>query len=132
MTVPTTVKVAFWIFLLGALLDIALSIIGVAGSSFIAAAGGASGDATVATGGTALLWISIGQLAIAVIQLIVLWKMKAGKNWARILITVFEILGLFVLFNDQSIWTIIAVAIGLVAVVLMWLPASNDYFRKTA
>lgn len=132
MTIPTTVKVAFWIFLLGALLDIALSIIGVAGSSFIAAAGGASGDSSVALGGTALLWISIGQLALTVIQLIVLWKMKAGKNWARILITVFEVLGLLVLFSGPSIWTVISVVIGLVAVVLMWLPASNDYFRKTA
>ncbi|MFF1382117.1 hypothetical protein ACFVWT_00990 [Arthrobacter sp. NPDC058288] len=59
---------------------------------------------------------------------LVAFNVRKGKNWARILGTVFAALSIFSLF-PFSIGTISAL-LGIAAIVMLYLPASAPYFRK--
>ncbi len=54
---------------------------------------------------------------------------RKGKNWARILGTVFAALSVFLLFGVPGLGTLGTLA-GIAAIVLLYLPASAPYFRK--
>ena len=54
---------------------------------------------------------------------------RKGKNWARILGTVFAALSIFGLFQVPNIGTLGTLA-GIAAIVLLYLPAVAPYFRK--
>ncbi|GAA5151746.1 hypothetical protein GCM10025768_18580 [Microbacterium pseudoresistens] len=131
MPTPTTVKVAFWILLLGLILDAIAAIV-----TLVAAIAMMNSGQSIDVGGTqanggVLLATAIGLIVLVVIELFILWKMKAGRNWARIVITILEILSLGSAFAGVSTIGIIAIILSIVAVVLMWLPASNEYFRSS-
>ncbi|CAN7480624.1 hypothetical protein LJR078_003358 [Arthrobacter sp. LjRoot78] len=59
---------------------------------------------------------------------LVAFNVRKGKNWARILGTVFAALSIFSLL-PLSIGTI-AVLLGIAAIVMLYLPASAPYFQK--
>lgn len=65
----------------------------------------------------------------AALYLLVAFFVRKGKNWARILGTVFAALSIFGLFGVPSIGTLGTVA-GIVAIVLLYLPKAAPYFRK--
>lgn len=131
MSAPTTVRVSFWILLVGIVLDavgavlILLAGIGVSASGASVAGEPAtiSGPVLVATGAITIVF--------SIVEFVILWKVKAGRNWARVVITVFEILSLGTLFAGISILGVIAFAASIVAVVLLWLPSSNAFFRRS-
>jgi hypothetical protein len=60
---------------------------------------------------------------------LVAFFVRKGKNWARILGTVFAALSIFGLFGVPSIGTLGTLA-GIAAIVLLYLPAAAPYFRK--
>jgi hypothetical protein len=60
---------------------------------------------------------------------LVAFFVRKGKNWARILGTVFAALSIFGLFGMPSLGTLGTLA-GIAAIVLLYLPASAPYFRK--
>jgi hypothetical protein len=69
---------------------------------------------------------------VVVIALIYLWlsfKLKAGRNWARVVLTVITLLQVASLFVTQGNTTIgyVSCAAAVVALVLSYLPASNAY-----
>ena len=66
--------------------------------------------------------ISAGLYALVAINV------RKGKNWARILGTVFAALSLFNLF-PLSLATLAAL-LGIAAIVLLYLPAASPYFQK--
>ena len=72
-------------------------------------------------------------IAFAVIgtglYLLVAFFVRKGKNWARILGTVFAALSVFGLFGIPSLATV-GTLLGIAAIVLLYLPASAPYFRK--
>ena len=79
--------------------------------------------------------VVIGLIAAAV-QLLIAWFMRKGRNWARIVLTVLGVLGVFAgLFSlpSQSGSQLGLSAIHLLvlagAVVAMYLPAANAWFR---
>lgn len=126
-TRPTTVTAAFWILLIGLLLDLISAIV-------LIASGAALSGGSVAVEGNTLsgpIVITTGVVAIVfvVIELFVLGKMRSGKNWARIVITVLEVLSILGLAAGFSILGAIGAVISVVVIVLLWLPASNEYFR---
>jgi hypothetical protein len=61
--------------------------------------------------------------------LLVAFFIRKGKNWARILGTVFAALSVFSLFQVPSIGTLGTLA-GIAAIVLLYLPTTAPYFRK--
>ncbi|MDQ0922136.1 hypothetical protein QF038_000644 [Pseudarthrobacter sp. W1I19] len=63
------------------------------------------------------------------LYLLVAFFVRKGKNWARILGTVFAALSIFGLFGPPSIGTL-GTLLGIAAIVLLYLPASAPYFRK--
>ncbi|MDQ0767800.1 hypothetical protein QF031_000549 [Pseudarthrobacter defluvii] len=75
--------------------------------------------------GTLVVFAIIG----AALYLLVAFFIRKGKNWARILGTVFAALSIFGLFGVPSIGTL-GTVLGIVAIVLLYLPAAAPYFRK--
>lgn len=61
--------------------------------------------------------------------LLVAFFIRKGKNWARILGTVFAALSVIGLFQVPNIGTLGTLA-GIAAIVLLYLPAAAPYFRK--
>jgi len=59
---------------------------------------------------------------------LVAFNVRKGKNWARILGTVFAALSVFNIF-PLSLATLAAL-LGIAAIVLLYLPAASPYFRK--
>jgi hypothetical protein len=75
--------------------------------------------------GTLVVFAIIG-LAL---YLLVAFFVRKGKNWARILGTVFAGLSVFSLFGPPSLATI-GTLLGIAAIVLLYLPAAAPYFRR--
>ncbi|WP_329790699.1 hypothetical protein V1227_02095 [Lentzea sp. DG1S-22] len=74
-------------------------------------------------------------VVIALVQLWLAFKLRSGRNWARILLTVFTVFQIGSLFIGQGAATLPAYGGALVAalaVVASYLPASNAYFGKRA
>ncbi|RZS44553.1 hypothetical protein EV193_101429 [Herbihabitans rhizosphaerae] len=67
------------------------------------------------------------------------YKMRAGRNWARIVLTVFAIFGAMGLFSVlveagaplDMMWDVAQVAFSVAAVVYMFKPESTEYFNQT-
>ncbi|HEX7303065.1 hypothetical protein [Lentzea sp.] len=71
-------------------------------------------------------------LVIALVQLWLAFKLRSGRNWARILLSAFTALQIVSLFVGEGTATLPAYGGALVAglaVVASWLPASNAYFE---
>ncbi|CAM4073930.1 hypothetical protein KIPE111705_39175 [Kibdelosporangium persicum] len=74
--------------------------------------------------------IAIGvALVIALFYLWLSFKLKAGRNWARVVLTVVTLLQVASLFTTQgeTMWGYLSCAVAVVALVLSYLPASNEY-----
>lgn len=84
----------------------------------------------VMIGGIISALVSIGLYAL------VAFPVRKGKNWARILGTVFaaiSVFGLFSLFQFGPLYGVmqlIAILLGIAAIVLLYLPANAPYFQK--
>ncbi|ACL41056.1 conserved hypothetical protein [Pseudarthrobacter chlorophenolicus A6] len=76
-------------------------------------------------GGTLVVFAILG----AGLYFLVAFFVRKGKNWARILGTVFAGLSVFGLFGIPTIGTL-GTVLGIAAIVLLYLPASAPYFRK--
>lgn len=75
--------------------------------------------------GTLVVFTIIG-LAL---YLLVAFFVRKGKNWARILGTVFAALSVLGLFGPPSFATI-GTLLGIAAIVLLYLPGAAPYFRR--
>jgi hypothetical protein len=75
--------------------------------------------------GTLVVFAILG----AGLYLLVAFFIRKGKNWARILGTVFAALSIFGLFGVPNLGTVGSL-LGIAAIVLLYLPAAAPYFRK--
>jgi hypothetical protein len=73
---------------------------------------------------SALLGVGVLSVMIGIAYIVLAVLMSRARNWARIAVTVLGVLGLILLFG-LNILMFVLVA---VAVVLQFLPASNNYF----
>jgi hypothetical protein len=123
---PSTVTWSFIIWLITVLL-------GIVGSIFIFILAG-TGAAVAGAGGLAGAFIVAGIIGIiiAIVELLIVFKMRDGRNWARIVLLVLAILQVIGNAtqggNNNAVNWIGLIAV-VVATVLMFLPASNGYFR---
>jgi hypothetical protein len=136
--IPQLVNISFWLLIASAVIFVISLLTGLTQlddplfrQTFEdqMAAGGATGvtydDIKGVIAGTLVVFAIIG-LAL---YLLVAFFVRKGKNWARILGTVFAALSIFGLFGPPSFATI-GTLLGIAAIVLLYLPASAPYFRK--
>lgn len=88
-------------------------------------------ESSLVFGGIVGALISIG------LYCLVAFPVKKGKNWARILGTVFAVLSIFGLFGGlfafgalYGILQLVSILLGVAAIVLLYLPANSPYFSK--
>lgn len=128
---PTTVSAAFVAWLVAIVLGFATAVL-----LFISAAGAVAATDSSLTGdffGITFVFAGILVLVLTVIELAVVFRMRAGRNWARVTLTVLAVLQIVnAIFSIalNPVISLIGVAVALVATVLMWLPASNAYFGR--
>jgi hypothetical protein len=134
VTAPTTVKVAFWLFIAIAAISLVSTII----SEFAVDWGGFLSTATaprarggqVSQSGAVALLVTVqiaGYIGIAITVLLA-FLLRQGYGVARVLVTIQAVFGIIGLGVDHSVINILALVVRLVAVVLVWLPASSEYF----
>ncbi|MFC8038794.1 hypothetical protein ACFUOZ_05520 [Paenarthrobacter sp. NPDC057355] len=137
-TVPQMVNIAFWL-IVGAgaiwLISIFISIAAMNDPAFrsmfeeqMAAGGAADVRFEDVKGFIVGVMIALGVIGAGLYALVAI-NVRKGKNWARILGTVLAALSIFALV-PLSLATLSAL-LGIAAIVLLYLPASAPYFRKT-
>jgi hypothetical protein len=137
--VPQLVTISFWLMLAAGLLTLIgipftiASLNSPAGKRMIdqALAGqgaNASGLDTSSVIGIAVTFLVVFSVIFAGLYALVAFKVRSGKNWARILGTVFAAISLLGL--TQIGMGTITILLGIAAIVLLYLPASAPYFRK--
>ncbi|HET7782605.1 MAG TPA: hypothetical protein VFL08_09875 [Arthrobacter sp.] len=135
--VPQLVNISFWLLIASAAIFVASALAGlttlddprfrdvfdsqVQGTG----AGVTYEDMKGVIAGTLVVFTIIG-LAL---YLLVAFFVRKGKNWARILGTVFAALSVLGLFGPPSFATI-GTLLGIAAIVLLYLPGAAPYFRR--
>ena len=137
---PNTVNIAFWLYVAGAVLSV------ISGIITIAVVSGSRADQVrvIEQQGADLRGLTAQQVADASVTFLVTWSivtlifwavvfvlfayfMRRGANWARIVLTVLTVLSLLNLLTGFGTG-LLQVLATIVAVVLMWLRPSNEYF----
>ncbi|MDE8668036.1 hypothetical protein PY310_05490 [Pseudarthrobacter sp. H3Y2-7] len=122
---PLELKVSYWIWLVGGMLGVLGSFFGLLATLALF---------TVAPGLAALLLLLVlVALALAAAQIVLALKMKDGKEWARLALTIVAAVSLVLALIGGSVgggignnW--LGFLISAAATVLMWLPNSQAWF----
>jgi peptidoglycan/LPS O-acetylase OafA/YrhL len=123
---PTSVTVSFVIWLVVVLANIIQGIIS------LVSGGGSSAAESVGT--APLVGGAIFAFVLAVIELIIVFKMRDGRNWARIVLLILAILqvigvGVGAASGGNAFGWIGGIAV-IVATILMFVGGANGYFRR--
>jgi cytochrome c biogenesis protein CcdA len=134
---PQQVNIAFWLYLVGALLSLVSLVISAATAGAtkttlqnqLSAQGQHLSDSTL----SALVAFSVGVAVVFGIVFIVAYVlfalfMRRGANWARILLLILTVLSLFQILSGSGIGAG-RFAVGAVATILIFLRPANEYFR---
>ncbi|MBB5896029.1 hypothetical protein ACFFS4_25040 [Kutzneria kofuensis] len=133
LTPPPAILGAFGLWLVSTALGVVTAILVltekdtlVAG---IKAAGGSLSDAQVDSAATvAITMLVVVAIVFAALYLWLAFKLKAGRNWARVTLAVLTVLHLVTLFLQGAVTlSYVDTVIQVAAVVLSFLPASNAY-----
>jgi hypothetical protein len=122
---PIELKISYWIWLIGGMLGVLGSFFGLLATLALF---------TVAPGLAALLLLLVlVALALAAAQIVLALRMKAGKEWARLALTIVAAVSLVLALIGGSVgggignnW--VGFLISAVATVLMWLPNPQAWF----
>jgi len=128
---PWEVKLSFGLWLAEAILSILSGILVILAGVLVSVVVGADGAAAV---GTIVIFVIIGILIalVAVFRIIAAVFMLRGRPWARNTLTILGVIGLIGLTVEFQSNVPVAIAHALftiVAIVAMYLPNSNPYFR---
>jgi len=145
-TVPPLVNYAFWMIVAaGVISAISSLILATTGADYMiallnqqAAQSSTELPAESMEGMRGVMAVSgiIGAIVGLGLYALVAFPVRKGKNWARILGTVFaaiSVLGLTSLFQFGPVYgflQLIVILLGVAAIVMLYLPASAPYFRK--
>lgn len=127
--VPGPVLASFWILLISLVLDAIWRVVVIASGGVIIGAGGASSSGVAA--GALMLTASIVSLMIDIVEILVVFRMRAGQSWARWVLTVLLALQLgIVATGAASVVGGVVWIVSCVALLLLWLPASRPHFQR--
>ena len=124
---PLELKVSFWIWFIGGLLGLLGGLLGMLASLVLFAAAPAAAAAVVA--------LMLLASAVGAAQMVFAVKMKAGRAWARLALTVLAGVTLVLAVVNGAAGTgqagnWVAFLVSLVATALMWLPNPRAWFRE--
>lgn len=137
---PTPVNVAFWLFVASAVLSVIGGIITLAtiGGTRESLLNSIETQGSVdqsqaqqvvdAAIGLGITWAIVTLIFWAVVFVLFAFFMRRGANWARIVLTVLTALSLLNIIAGFGLGALQVVA-SIVAVVLMWLRPSTEYFN---
>jgi len=121
-TRPGTVETAFWLYLAAPVIGLILAFVNIGRVTSSTAAANLPQGAVIAGVVIGIVVNVIYLVAVIVIDMF----FRRGANWARIVLTVLAALSVFGILGLGAITFVI----GLVAIILSWLPASNAWFRS--
>jgi cell division protein FtsW (lipid II flippase) len=128
---PATVTAALWLWLVTVVFNLISAGILFVNSGSVEGAD-AIGAADRAATASHLVAASV-TIVIAVVELIVVFQMRAGLNWARVVLAILasiQVVSTLAGTSPRSGWAgWAAAAAAAVGAVLMYLPTSNPYFR---
>ncbi|PXA72046.1 hypothetical protein [Cryobacterium arcticum] len=129
---PATVTASFYLWLITVLFGLigAVLLFTLSGSAEVAGAT----QVPEGTGTAVFVTAAVIAIVVAVVQLIIVFQMNAGKNWARIVLLVLallQVVGVVTGGGTASWASWLSLAATVVATVLMFLPSSNPYFGRT-
>lgn len=94
-------------------------------------------DEVSTTVNVSLIVGAVFALIIIGLELFFAFKMRSGRNWARIVLTVLGVLGVLAglysiatAFTIGSVLNIISIVVVVAAIVFMYKPAANAYFTR--
>ncbi len=147
---PGTVKGAFFIYLVAAVLAVIGIILALTSNVWkqaIADSGAdTSGVDVQSLVNTAKIITVVVSVVLVALYLLFAFKMRAGRNWARIVLTVLSALSIISSFSASATVTVnghvykssstqisgwIGALLAAIAIVLMFMPASNAYFTAS-
>lgn len=123
---PTELKVSYWIWVIGGFLGLLGGIIGLFGSFVLIA--------FVPAVGLLVLLLVLVALALATAQIILAMKMKEGREWARLALTILVGISLVLALVSAGVaegkagGSLPGFFISLAATALMWVPNSQAWF----
>ena len=122
---PTELKVSYWVWVIGGLLGLLGGVIGLFGVLVLFA---------IIPGVAILVFLLVlVALAVAAAEIVLALKLKEGKEWARLALTIVAAVSLLLAIVSSSFpagqdgnW--LGFLVSLVATVLMWVPKSQNWF----
>nr|WP_042182469.1 hypothetical protein [Kibdelosporangium sp. MJ126-NF4]CEL15004.1 hypothetical protein [Kibdelosporangium sp. MJ126-NF4]CTQ93400.1 hypothetical protein [Kibdelosporangium sp. MJ126-NF4] len=132
--VPKEINIAFAVWVLSSVLSAVLQALDtdVFVEQFMKTTANQPAEAQLSTS-TVRTMFYVALIVVALLMLLFAWKMRSGRNWARILLTALAVFGLLtqasaVGFGDWL--TVVSVVITAAGLVYMFVPPSNAYFRS--
>lgn len=124
---PRELRVSYWIWLIGGFLGLLGGVIGLFGSFVLLA--------IMPVLGLVVLLLVLVALAVATAQIILAMKMKEGREWARLALTVLAGVSLLLIIVSAGAangrggsWP--GFILSLAATALMWVPNSRAWFAS--
>jgi hypothetical protein len=125
MGLPTELKVSYWIWVIGGLLGLLGGVIGLFGALVLIA--------IVPAVALLVFVLVVVALVLSGAQIVLAMKMKEGREWARLALTIIAGVSLLQSIISSSIvggqganW--FGFLTSLVATILMWVPTSQSWF----
>ncbi len=86
------------------------------------------------TANAAVIGALVVAIVIAALYTLFAFKLRAGRNWARIVLTIIAVLALVVLITQAhagSVLSLVGAGVAVVAAVLSYLPSANAYIAAS-
>jgi len=138
---PGTINGAFWAFLASAVIGLLSAVLAIANKDALIEAaretnrqGGAQlSEAQLDQAATLVIIVGLViSAAFALLYLLFAVKLRAGRNWARIVLTVLTALQLIsIIFSTNTLVGYLSVLAAVVGVVLSFTTPSNEYIAAT-
>ncbi|MEU5691475.1 hypothetical protein [Actinosynnema sp. NPDC020468] len=132
---PKEVRTSFWLWIVGAAVSVISALLTLTQRDEVEQqlrdtpqGKQLSADQLAAAVNAGLLVAVLVALVFAGLYVLFAFKAKAGRNWARIVLTVLTLLGLLALLRTASVLGVFTNLISVIAIVLLYLPASKAYF----
>jgi len=127
---PATVTASFWLWIATVVLSAISILTSLADGRYAFADVGGNAQVAAAVGPpTVIIGLAVG----AALRILFAVYMLRGRNWARIVLLILAIIAVLAglpAFATGNVVDILIVVVALAAAVLMYLPASNPYFRR--
>lgn len=134
---PQQVQLSFWLWVATVVLGLISAAVGFTQTDTALAAARAvntshlSDDVLRAAVTVGLVFAAVVAIVFAGLYLLFGFKARAGRNWARITLTVLTAIRVLLLATSFSVLGAITVLVAVAATVLLFLPASNQFFTAS-